>query len=186
MSHNSRTVYQHIIRKNTELFSQNIPYMMEKYNINRADAHYLYSLYKCLEQVSANRLTKQMSSVLKNGIDRKTFDEGIAGLGINVAEEVLKNICHFDDFVNWPQFLKIVSISASKTPEEKLNAILKYVKDSQSDYLTRLQVDVLVSTSLAKFLGRADEQDFNEMKDYFMQMIFKQLDPQNLGRIQID
>lgn len=57
-----------------------------------------------------------MSDVLKNGIDRKTFDEGIAGLGINVAEEVLKNICHFDDFVNWPQFLKIVSISASKTP----------------------------------------------------------------------
>jgi hypothetical protein len=90
--------------------------MLEKYNISRADAHDLYCLYKCLEQVSANRLVKRMSDVLKNGIDRKTFDEGIAGLGINVAEEVLKNICHFDDFVNWPQFLKIVSISASKTP----------------------------------------------------------------------
>lgn len=45
---------------------------------------------------------------------------------------------------------------------------------------------MLVSTSLAKFLGRADEQGFTEMKEYFMQMIFKQLDPQNLGRIAIE
>lgn len=60
------------------------------------------------------------------------------------------------------------------------------MKDSQSDSLTRLQVDVLVSTSLGKFLGRADEQGFSEMKDYFMQIIFSQLDPQNLGRIAIE
>jgi len=74
VSHNPRTIYQHILRKNRELFTQNIPYILEKYNISRADAHDLYCLYKCLEQVSANRLTKRMSEVLKNGIDRKTFD----------------------------------------------------------------------------------------------------------------
>ena len=52
--------------------------------------------------------------------------------------------------------------------------------------MSRLQVDVLVSTSLGKFLGRADEQGFSEMKEYFMQIIFKELDPQNLGRIEIE
>lgn len=46
---------------------------MEKYNISRADAHDLYTLYKCLEQISAMRLTKKVDEVMGNGIDRRTF-----------------------------------------------------------------------------------------------------------------
>lgn len=159
---------------------------MEKFNISRVDAHDLYTLYKCFEQVSAARLSKKVGEVLENGIDRKTFDEGVAGLGFNIADEVIKNICYFDDFINWPEFLKIVSISANKTPEEKLNGILNYVKDSQSDHLTRLQVDVLVTTSLSKFLGKPHLEGFSEMKEYFMTMIFDQLDPNKLGKILVD
>lgn len=33
---------------------------MEKYNVSRVDAHDLYNLYKCLEQVSANRLKNKV------------------------------------------------------------------------------------------------------------------------------
>jgi hypothetical protein len=42
--------------KNVPLAYQNIPYMMEKYGINRAEAYNLYNLYKTLEKISAMRL----------------------------------------------------------------------------------------------------------------------------------
>lgn len=60
------------------------------------------------------------------------------------------------------------------------------MKDGQSNRLTRLQVDVLVTTSLSKFLGRSEETGFAEMKEYFMNMIFEQLDPKKEGTIPID
>jgi hypothetical protein len=38
-------------------------------------------------------------------------------LDINPGDEVIKNICYFDDFISWEQFIKIVSIGLRKTPE---------------------------------------------------------------------
>lgn len=55
--------------------------------------------------------------IMAKGIDRSTFDEGLKRLDINPGDEVIKNICYFDDFISWEHFLKIVSIGLRKTPE---------------------------------------------------------------------
>lgn len=62
--------------KNSALVKQNIPYIMEKYGINRAEAYNLYNLYKSLEKISAMRLfeSNEYQRVKEKGIDRKTFD----------------------------------------------------------------------------------------------------------------
>jgi hypothetical protein len=60
--------------------------------------------------------TSNPKKVLDKGIDRSTFDEGMKRLDINPGDEVIKNICYFDDFISWEQFIKIVSIGLRKTP----------------------------------------------------------------------
>jgi Ca2+-binding EF-hand superfamily protein len=77
-----------------------------------------------LEKISALRDKSKYQQVLDKGIDRNTFDEGLKKLDINPGEEVIKNICYFDDFISWEQFVKIISIGLRKTPEEKFEAIL--------------------------------------------------------------
>jgi hypothetical protein len=44
---------------------------------------------------------------------------------MNPGEELIKGICYFGDYISWEHFIKIISISLRKTPEEKLTAILK-------------------------------------------------------------
>jgi hypothetical protein len=60
---------------------------------------------------------KNANRVIKKGIDKSTFDEGMKKLDINPGEEVIKNICLIDDFISWEQFIKIISIGLRKTPE---------------------------------------------------------------------
>lgn len=45
--------------------------------------------------------SKNSKKVLSKGIDRGTFDEGMKRLDINPGDEVIKNICYFDDFISW-------------------------------------------------------------------------------------
>lgn len=75
-------------KKNTPLIRQNIPFIMEKYGITRAEAYNLYNLYKSLEKISGSRLFagNDYRRVQEKGIDRKTFDEGLKGLEINPGE----------------------------------------------------------------------------------------------------
>jgi hypothetical protein len=46
---------------------------------------------------------------------------------MNPGEELIKGICYFGDHISWEEFIKIISISLRKTPEEKLTAILKSI-----------------------------------------------------------
>ena len=79
-----------------------MPYMIEKYNTSRSDIHNLYTLYKSLEQVSNKRITSSAEMTLERGVDRKTFDEGLAGIGYNIGKEVVNTVCSFPDFITWP------------------------------------------------------------------------------------
>jgi hypothetical protein len=72
--------------KNTLLFEQNIPYMMNKYGISRYEIHNLYSLYKTLEKISAMRFGPNHNKVVKKGIDKATFDEGLKKIDINPGD----------------------------------------------------------------------------------------------------
>lgn len=118
----TQTTKKSIIRqldlKNPLLYEQNIPYLLEKYGISRYEIHNLFTIYKTLEKISAMKFKdkKYASKIIKKGIDRSTFDEGMKRLDINPGDEVIKNICYFDDFISWEHFLKIVSIGLRKTP----------------------------------------------------------------------
>lgn len=112
----SKEIGRELNIKHTLLSEQNIPYLIEKYNISRNDVHELYSLYKSLAQVSAKRIKSTSKLTIERGIDKNTFNEGLIGMGHNVGKEVIKTVCNFEDYVSWPEFLKIVSISLSKTP----------------------------------------------------------------------
>jgi hypothetical protein len=45
----------HLDRKNSLLSSQNIPYLIEKYGLNRFEIYNLYNLYKSFEKVALMR-----------------------------------------------------------------------------------------------------------------------------------
>lgn len=71
-------------------------------------------------------------------------------LDINPGDEVIKNICYFDDFISWEQFIKIVSIGLRKTPEEKLEAILIGIGGTNNGQLSKNQISIMIGNSLNK------------------------------------
>jgi Ca2+-binding EF-hand superfamily protein len=101
-----------------------------------------------------NSNTKNLSEVLEKGIDRETFEVGLKGLDMNPGDELIKNICYFGDFINWEQFIKIISISLRKTPEEKLTAILKGISSFDEGFLTRHQISLMIGNSLQKLFDK--------------------------------
>ena len=78
------------------------------------------------------------------------------GLEINPGDEVIKNICFLPDYISWEQFIKIISISLQKTPEEKLEAILNGIGGGKNGFLTRLQIDIMVGSSLNKIFNEEE------------------------------
>lgn len=78
----------HLDRKNSLLSSQNIPYLIEKYGLNRFEVYNLYNLYKSFEKVALMRdATRQtMKDVMERGIDRETFEVGLKGLDMNPGD----------------------------------------------------------------------------------------------------
>jgi Ca2+-binding EF-hand superfamily protein len=88
---------------------------------------------------------------------------------MNPGDELIRNICYFGDFISWEQFIKIISISLRKTPEEKLTAILKGISSAEDGFLTRHQISLMVGNSLQKLFDREE----NELKEYFTDMAMK-------------
>lgn len=78
----------HLDRKNSLLSSQNIPYLIEKYGLNRFEIYNLYNLYKSFEKVALMRdaTTQTMKDVMERGIDRETFEVGLKGLDMNPGD----------------------------------------------------------------------------------------------------
>lgn len=109
---------------------------------------------------------------MDKGIDRETFESGLKGLDMNPGEELIKNICYFGDFISWEQFIKIISISLRKTPEEKLTAILKGISSADDGFLSRLQISLMIGNSLQKLFDREEA----ELREYFTEMAMKELD----------
>lgn len=77
--------------------------MIEKYGLNRFQIYNLYNLYKSFEKISSMRQPSRQSlyNAIEKGIDRDTFDVGLKGLDMNPGDELIKNICHFGDFISW-------------------------------------------------------------------------------------
>ena len=83
-----RDLLQQLDRKNSLLSTQNIPYLIEKYGLNRFEIYNLYNLYKSFEKVSLLRhaRTPSLQEVLEKGVDRETFEVGLKGLDMNPGE----------------------------------------------------------------------------------------------------
>jgi Ca2+-binding EF-hand superfamily protein len=167
--------------KSVPLSNQNIPFMMEKYGINRAEAYVLFSLYRSLEKVSELRTLQNSSpqQFREPGIDRSTFDEFIKGLEINCGDELIRHICYSSNAVTWQEFLKIVSIGIRKTPKSRLEAILEGLGGRGQKSLTMEQINVMVGSSLRKLLGR----DEPELRKYFVNSVIKQMDSNKSGSV---
>ena len=83
-----RDLLQQLDKKNSLLSTQNIPYLIEKYGLNRFEIYNLYNLYKSFEKVSLLRhaRTASLQEVLEKGVDRETFEVGLKGLDMNPGE----------------------------------------------------------------------------------------------------
>ena len=59
-------------RKNTLLTTQNIPYLIEKYGLNRFELYNLYNLYKSFEKIAVmrNPSLETVNTIKNQGIDR--------------------------------------------------------------------------------------------------------------------
>lgn len=53
-----RDLLMQLDRKNSLLSTQNIPYLIEKYGLNRFEIYNLYNLYKSFEKISLLRHAK--------------------------------------------------------------------------------------------------------------------------------
>ena len=75
-------------RKNTLLTTQNIPYLIEKYGLNRFELYNLYNLYKSFEKIAVmrNPSLETVNTIKNQGIDRQTFEVGLKGLDMNPGE----------------------------------------------------------------------------------------------------
>lgn len=91
-----------------------------------------------------------VKNIMQKGIDRSTFDQGMKRLDINPGDEVIKNICYFDDYISWQQFIKIVSIGLRKTPQQKIQAILVGIGGTNNGNLTKNQISIIIGNSLNK------------------------------------
>jgi Ca2+-binding EF-hand superfamily protein len=114
-------------------------------------------------------------------VDRETFEVGLKGLDMNPGDELIKNICHFGDFINWEQFIKIISISLRKTPEEKLSAILKGISSFDDGYLSQHQISLMIGNSLQKIFDRP----VPELDEYFTSMAMREFDEAGEGRVSV-
>ena len=169
-------------RKNSLLSTQNIPYLIEKYGMNRFELYNLYNLYKSFEKVAVLKHPELEEKVFEKGIDRDTFEVGLKKLDMNPGDELIKNICVFGDFISWEQFIKIISISLRKTPEEKLSAILRGISASDHGYLTKYQISLMIGSSLEKLFDHEEP----ELRDYFTDIAMKELDLEGEGRVKIE
>ena len=59
-------------KKNSLLSTQNIPYLIEKYGLNRFELYNLYNLYKSFEKVAVMRKPSNATTQItkEKGIDR--------------------------------------------------------------------------------------------------------------------
>ena len=67
-----RDLMRRLDKKNSLLSVQNIPYLIDKYGLNRFQIYNLYNLYKSFEKVSLLRNLKkpEMEEIIEKGIDR--------------------------------------------------------------------------------------------------------------------
>ena len=67
-----RDMLARLDRKNSLLSTQNIPYLIEKYGLNRYEIYNLYNLYKAFEKIAImrNPNLQTTESVAEKGIDR--------------------------------------------------------------------------------------------------------------------
>lgn len=95
---------------------------------------------------------------------------------------MIKGICYFGDFISWEHFIKIISISLRKTPEEKLTAILKGISSFDTGYLSRHQISLMIGNSLHKLFDHEEE----ELKEYFTNMAMAEFDPEGTGKVEVE
>lgn len=172
-------------RTNTLLWQQNIPFAMEKYGVSRAEIYNLFALFRALQRVSATRMLPlhRRDTVLSRGVDRGTFDEALRAFGVNAGDELVANICKFPEYVSWPEFLKIVSISLRKTPKSKLEAILEGLSSGeQKGFLTAQQIDVMVGSSLRKIFGTEEKA----LREHFAKSAMRVLDSDLSGTVDVE
>ena len=101
---------------------------------------------------------------------------------MNPGDELIKGICYFGDYISWEQFIKIISISLRKTPQEKLTAILKSISSFDNGSLSRYQISMMIGNSLHKLF----DHDEDELKEYFTDMAMAQFDPEKTGKVPVD
>ena len=95
---------------------------------------------------------------------------------------MIKNICYFGDFISWEQFIKIISISLRKTPEEKLTAILKGISSFDDGFLTRHQISLMIGNSLQKLFDKEE----GELREYFTEMAMMELASERAGKVSVE
>jgi hypothetical protein len=62
----------------------------------------------------------------------------------------VRNICLIGDFINWEDFIKIISIGLRKTNKEKFDAILAGIGGINQGILTKKHISIMIGSSLSK------------------------------------
>ncbi|EAR89613.2 hypothetical protein TTHERM_00161290 (macronuclear) [Tetrahymena thermophila SB210] len=170
--HNKSTLMRELLNQNRELFIQNIPKLLNKYELSRHDLHSIYILYKALLSVSIQRIGYK--EVFEKGIDFKTFELGVDRLS-SQAEEIIQRMCSYKSFINWQSFLQILSSIQGKDLESKINIFIRVCDADKSGNLSRIEIEELCRICLQKFLVAGQDNILDQLVEYFTRLLFTSL-----------
>ncbi|KAL4470232.1 hypothetical protein ABPG74_011843 [Tetrahymena malaccensis] len=181
--HNKNSLMRELLNQNRELFIQNIPKLLNKYELSRHDLHSIYILYKALLSVSIQRI--DYKEVFEKGIDFKTFELGVDRLS-SQAEEIIQRMCSYKSFINWQSFVQILSSIQGKDLESKINIFIRVCDADKSGNLSKEEIQELCRICLQKFLVAGQDNILDQLVEYFTRLLFTSLNVDLDSEIPLD
>ncbi|KAL4502332.1 hypothetical protein ABPG72_011919 [Tetrahymena utriculariae] len=181
--HNKTSLMRELLNQKRELFVQNIPKLLNKYELSRHDLHSIYILYKALLSVSIQRI--DYKEVFEKGIDFKTFELGVDRLS-SQAEEIIQRMCSYKSFINWQSFLKILSSIQGKDLESKINIFIRVCDTDKSGNLSKGEIEQLCRICLQKFVVTGQDNILDQLVEYFTRLLFTSLNVDIESEIPLD
>ncbi|CAK69135.1 unnamed protein product (macronuclear) [Paramecium tetraurelia] len=157
------------------LTEMNIPDIQAKYKLNRAQLYAFYSFFKVLQLLTAITQKREKNKLTK-GISYDFYRQGIENIQ-DQSEYMAKGIFNIIDsrcsgFLDWQQFLFLMSSVQAKTKEERIDLFIKIADMDRNGKLSYPEVSKLSHQTMSKIVKTQDTNFLNDISEFFTRVIF--------------
>ncbi|KRX07632.1 hypothetical protein PPERSA_11181 [Pseudocohnilembus persalinus] len=188
-----KEVAKEIHKKNTNLYYKNIPEILTKIpeltngkqpigkeilsNFSRFDVQQIYTIYKSLHQITAQRY-KVGDYNVDDGIDYHVYRNGLYQIFMqcdSLAKDIFNSIDYnYSGWMDWSEFLKLMVIIRAKSLSEKINLFIRIADKNGDGALEKDEVFKLAKDCIGNYIQSDENDEFlNELCEYFTKLIFQ-------------